>query len=225
MNRIYNTGSVNNLTGTDRYSTGSNSKISSHNILNVVWLTRVWSIIVLNGLTSSGGCKFVRLHYGAKARSFWAWSLYKLRTRKITLILKRNILFAIVILVLLGILLAVVAIYDKPHRNIDGEKATYELTLDQFNAEFVENQNAAYQKYSEKVVQLTGVVSQINNNQSPINLLLSESNAIANCEMAELSPNNLQIQTGDQIVIKCLFIGYDDLLGELQLKKCDIINQ
>ena len=56
-------------------------------------------------------------------------------------------------------------------------------------------------------------------------IVISGETAIVNCELS--NPGTIKVNTqniGKPISVKGLFVGYDDLLGEIQLKKCTIIS-
>ena len=57
-------------------------------------------------------------------------------------------------------------------------------------------------------------------------IIIKGDQSLANCEMDTLYTNKIPSFTAEEeISVKGLFVGYDDLLGELQLKKCLIVKQ
>ncbi len=133
----------------------------------------------------------------------------------------KRIASIIALLVLIGILFAYF-MYNKPHRNIAGETASYKVTVGEIVAEFTENETSAYQKYFERVVVLSGSLTSVTvGGDGLINLLLEDNLAVASCQL--IPDQDLQHWTdlkGKTIKIKGLFVGYDDLLEEIQLKEC-----
>lgn len=113
-------------------------------------------------------------------------------------------------------------IYNKPHVNVKKEKIDLQVTVDEVANDFLSNREQAIGKYSDKIILLTGkfhTQSLSHNNLKTI--IVKGSESLANCEMDSLYSINIpSLQTGNDIMIKGLFVGYDDLLNELQLKKC-----
>ncbi|MDH3711009.1 MAG: hypothetical protein OER04_14035 [Cyclobacteriaceae bacterium] len=127
----------------------------------------------------------------------------------------------IALLVLIGILFAYF-MYNKPHRNIAGEAVSYEATVQEMVAEFTVDETKAYEKYFERVVVLSGSLTSVTvGGDELINLLLEGEAAVANCQLS--SGQELHFWSdlkGKTIEIKGLFVGYDDLLEEVQFKEC-----
>ncbi|MDN5201377.1 hypothetical protein QQ008_08390 [Fulvivirgaceae bacterium BMA10] len=139
---------------------------------------------------------------------------------------KRNII-VIVLVLILGVIFVAVYQYNKPHRNISAEKPSFELTADEIYSEFLENESDAQAKYNDKVVAFSGTIDEIVKNQSGgYNLLLAGTNGLISCEIDEGQENKIeQLTSGQSVNIKGLFIGFDDLLGELQFKKCSLFEE
>ena len=124
----------------------------------------------------------------------------------------RKILFSIFFLLIIG---AVVFNYIyKDHRNVELEKASFELSsldfIDQYSAS-VEDANT---KFLDQVIILHGALSDIDNNSILLDdqircYLLDSTNVLAN--------NKTRIQ------IKGRCIGYDELLDEIKLDQCVVI--
>ena len=138
--------------------------------------------------------------------------------------MKRNIIFSGIILV---IAIAIFGLYqyNKPHRNIASAEADYELSADDLCSEFEKDVETASIKYADKVITFSGVISNVQQNQNgSYNVLLKGRTGSINCETdpaLDFDEENLSENTS--VKIKGLCIGYDDLLQELQFKKCSII--
>ena len=118
-------------------------------------------------------------------------------------------------------------IYNKPHRDILGEQAQFSLSLAAMNEEFIVNEEAAYEKYFNQVVEISGTAVSINEKANErYDVVLKSGAIIANGEIisADIQPAKLIEQ---EVLLKGLFIGYDNLLEEIKLSKCSIkqINQ
>jgi len=131
---------------------------------------------------------------------------------------------------IIGLIISVVIIilaiglymYNKPHRDIRSANPDYRTTVEKLMQEFGANQQVAFDKYSGKVLLVRGRVESISTSENgPTGVLMTEGEYHANCEMDSLfKMEQTQLIAGDSVNIKGLFVGFDDLLGELQLKKC-----
>ncbi len=127
----------------------------------------------------------------------------------------------IVVAVLIGILFFYFQ-YNKPHRNIAEASVFMEVSVDDIYTEFVVDESEAYQKYHDKVVVLSGKVAFVDDSQEgQLTLLLEKPLGKANCQLSmEEKPGFWKKKVGKNVKIKGLFVGFDDLIGEVQLKEC-----
>lgn len=132
---------------------------------------------------------------------------------------------AIIILGISGIFVAY-TMYNKPHKVIAEEPVDYQVSADELFNEFAVNEQAASSKYLDKVILLNGRLKSIGSENTQLPTIIIEGQeAIANCEMSPEASLFHDSDLGKNVSVKGLFIGYDDLLGELQLKKCTIATQ
>ena len=103
----------------------------------------------------------------------------------------------------------------KDHRNIAAQKADFSLTSEALINEFSINPTEAEVIYLNKVVEISGVTSEINANELTLN------NQVF-CQLEELTDTPISISK--HIKIKGRVIGYDDLLEQIKLDQCYIIN-
>lgn len=101
------------------------------------------------------------------------------------------------------------------HRDIQAEEAAFVLTATEISNEFSINPLQSEKKYLNKTIQVSGSVSNKNNNSITLNdnVFCQFSNTIKD-DLNESAP----------VKIKGRFIGYDDLLEEIKLDQCNIIN-
>lgn len=121
------------------------------------------------------------------------------------------------------ILLAVLAVISifiynyiyQNHRNINNENAEYNLTsvdiLNKFSIDPVNSEK----KYLNKTIEVIGTIT----NQTKNTMTLDH---VVFCQFT--TNINIQLKDNSQIKIKGRFIGYDDLLEEIKLDQCNIIN-
>lgn len=138
----------------------------------------------------------------------------------------KRILFSIATALAIGGLATGYYLYNKPHRNIGKSEVDYMISLDSLAMEFQSNQQTATNKYSGKVIVLQGKFGSMSGkNIMPVTILLQEGGSLANCELDTLYGSDTPaFNQGDELSVKGLFVGYDELLGEIQLKKCLLVN-
>ncbi len=139
--------------------------------------------------------------------------------------MKRKILVAIVLVIVVGLVYSVY-MYNKPHRNINEEEASFSMSADELYVQFEGNVDEASAKYADKVVTLAGKVASINKNTNgEYFVIMKGSNLNINFAMDPTAKFTDEDFPVDQTVkIKGLFVGFDDLLYEVQFKKCSLVN-
>jgi hypothetical protein len=123
------------------------------------------------------------------------------------------------ILIALFIIIAIGGVYlyvmNAGGRNIETEKADFEVTTMAFSKEFTSDDAAATKKYLNKAISISGIITGINVND---NLVILDETTI--CQFLKVDN---RIQKGAKITIKGRFTGFDDLMGELKLDQCVIL--
>ena len=115
-------------------------------------------------------------------------------------------------------------VFHKPHRTIAKEAPAYVVDALTFYSEFSTDETAAYEKYGNQVVQVSGEVVDINLSDNSASLiLLDEMEGIA-CAFDSLDvakqKNQLEgIQIGDNVKLKGQCDGYDMIMG-IVLTRC-----
>ena len=102
------------------------------------------------------------------------------------------------------------------HRDIESEQAEFTMTSSEINQLFSENSTSAEQKFLNKTIEVSGIITDINSNDITIDDSVF-------CQFS----NNLEtsLDKNENIKIKGRVIGYDDLLDQVKLDQCTIINQ
>ena len=120
------------------------------------------------------------------------------------------------IIFLVGLILFLIASYQyvmkSGGRNLQTETASFSITATELTSEFSKNVAVASKKYTEKAIQIKGLVTDMSNNQVILN-----GTVICQFEKKPI------IKSGQTIIIKGRFVGFDDLLGELKLDQCYLI--
>ncbi|HMC01754.1 MAG TPA: hypothetical protein VKN14_12030 [Flavobacteriaceae bacterium] len=123
---------------------------------------------------------------------------------------KKIFIFIITIII---VIIAYNYVYQD-HRNIEKEKAEFVVLATEISNEFLDNPEQASTKYLNKTIEVTGVVTNINDNDLTLDINVF-CQFVANIED--------EISVGDKIKVKGRCIGFDDLLTELKLDQCTII--
>ena len=117
--------------------------------------------------------------------------------------------------------------YNKPHTDVEHHKADFIIAADSILNDFMADPSAAAQKYNGKIIITKGTLqSEVIPGSDNKSVLLTDGNATINCELDSTQVTELQGYTpGDPISVKGIFIGFDDLLEELQLNNCYIVKK
>ncbi|WP_282136158.1 OB-fold protein [Seonamhaeicola maritimus] len=122
----------------------------------------------------------------------------------------------LIIVLLIGLIGVVIYNYIyKDHRNISTEKAEFTITSIELSNEFQIAPLDSEKKYLNKTIEISGLISEVN----ALNLVLNEK---IFCQL--LNPVNESVLKGNSIKVKGRCIGYDDLLEEIKLDQCIIMN-
>ncbi|HEY5689001.1 MAG TPA: hypothetical protein VIS27_11915 [Yeosuana sp.] len=118
-------------------------------------------------------------------------------------------------------LLAVISILTynyiyQNHRDINKEKAEYNLTSVEILKKFSTDPDNSEKKYLDKTIEVIGKITDQTENTITIDHIV----------FCQFNTNiNIQLKDNSQIKIKGRFIGYDDLLEQIKLDQCNIINK
>ena len=134
--------------------------------------------------------------------------------------MRRDLLIKLSILLVVIVMTTVYFVYNKPHRNILAEEAKFSLALTQMNGEFLADEEAAYKKYFNQVVEISATASSINKKENGrYDVVLNSNGVIANGELISAG-DQFESLINKEVVLKGLFIGYDNLLEEIKLSEC-----
>lgn len=102
------------------------------------------------------------------------------------------------------------------HRNVSNESADFTVDVNLLSEEFKNNPETSEKKYLNKTLIITGEITEINKSD----LTLSN---IVFCDFTETIITNI-LKLNSSCSIKGRFIGYDDLLEQIKLDQCTLIN-
>jgi hypothetical protein len=102
------------------------------------------------------------------------------------------------------------------HRDIAAEEANFTTTVQDIYTSFTENDSLANAKYLDKTIALRGKISHID----VVNKIITVDEKLS-ARFADKLPDNIKIQ--DSINLKGRLVGFDDLLEEIQIDQCTVV--
>jgi len=132
----------------------------------------------------------------------------------------------IIIILILAIVGAFVAykMYNKPHVDVADSKSDIVLTADAIMTDFSSNENEANTKYLEKIIEVSGVISEMKKEKGKgiITLKTNDDFGSVLCHLSASSSTKMNaLKEGQTINIKGICTGY---LMDVILVKCELIN-
>jgi tRNA_anti-like len=132
--------------------------------------------------------------------------------------MRKKYLFGILILVLV---LSGLGIYHafKPHSNVSGEDAVANLSAPDLYQDFQHDENAANKKWVGKVIEVSGIISSVNESADYVSVnLKAVADGGVNCSIAikDLDPEE-KFKKGDSLTIKGKCTGF---LMDVNLVDC-----
>jgi hypothetical protein len=100
-------------------------------------------------------------------------------------------------------------------RDVASEKSDYQADSKTISDAFVTNIDIANKKYLDKVIEISGSVTAIKDT-----IVTIDNNVICTFKIA-----NKSIQKNQKMTIKGRIVGYDDLMAELKLDNCSLIEK
>lgn len=119
-------------------------------------------------------------------------------------------------MLIIGVLVSVYFYAYKDHRNIAASQADFSLTASILQKEFAENDSLATVKYQNKVIQIQGIITNVD--------VQSKSLVIDDKVYAQFDTNIPSgVEAKKKITIKGRFLAYDDLVEEFKMDQTSII--
>ncbi len=129
---------------------------------------------------------------------------------------KRIIIIAALLLVIITAALVYDYTFNSAHRDIASEKADVILSAKKLSAEFQDDETNATANYLDKVIELKGKISAIEDQQLVIN----------NKVQVSFGANALpEVKNNDPISIKGRCVGYDELLEMVKIDQATVIEK
>jgi hypothetical protein len=140
--------------------------------------------------------------------------------------MSKKLKILIVVIISLAVIGSTTAwfMWNKPHRNVKDAEAIQTTSIDLYNS-FLKDSATAKTTYTNKVVEISGEVTQVNHNQQNQSVILLKTNtpaAAINCTMEDTA----DIKAGETIHIKGICNGYNSgdadmgIPGDVLLVRC-----
>ncbi len=134
------------------------------------------------------------------------------------------ILAAIGLVIGLGV---VYYIFNKPHRDVAGEKPSFKVEAKVLFKEYSANEMAGNEKYGDKVIQVTGKIVEIVKDSTEVSIVLNDEMEGVNCALntktVEENLNKINnFQVGDEVSLKGKCDGFDMIMGVV-LTQCYLV--
>lgn len=120
----------------------------------------------------------------------------------------------IILLILLILAFAGYKYLYQDHRDIKTEEAEFVISSNEIAYEFSQKTAESEKKYSDKTIEITGIITEINVKDFTID------NSVL-CQFNDIFESTLKIK--DSITIKGRCIGYDDLLELVKIDQSTLI--
>lgn len=125
--------------------------------------------------------------------------------------MKKNIIF----ILFLGVILFFGYQYVyQDHRDIENENPDFVNTADAIFNNFSKDKKQFEASYLDKTIEISGIVTELNTEYITLNSKIF-------CKFLNQIPT---ININDQVIIKGRCIGYDDLLEQVKLDQCRLID-
>ena len=118
--------------------------------------------------------------------------------------MRKKVFIAIGVLVCVAVAIGIY-LYKKPRTTAASQQTDFTLSADEFYKQFETNETAANQKYTGKILEVSGTVGEVQQTDSTLSVLLTAKDAMGgvNCSMATTEAASLQQDKTVTIKGKC----------------------
>ena len=109
--------------------------------------------------------------------------------------------------------------YNKPHKNIAETQSELVIGANELISKFNENKEIASNDLLNKVVEISGTITDIEHSSEQTIIILNKGIKFG------LPANTLNITKGEQVEIKGVFSGFDEMFNEISFAKCYLIKK
>lgn len=131
--------------------------------------------------------------------------------------MKKKIISFIAVLILFFGLYGVY-LYTKPPTDVASSDSEMSVSAEKLIGEFEVDPTQASQDLQNKIIEISGEITEIEHGENSTIIILDQG---VKCELHQRSQN---VSIGQQVHIKGLLTGYDEMFNEISLLKCHILN-
>jgi len=127
---------------------------------------------------------------------------------------KRSVKFLgiIIVVIIISFFSIRYYIYNAGRRDIQSEETAFEVSSDAILKDFTSNTTTSNKKYLEKTITVYGIITSVKGEE----VILDNS---VNCNLLTAFKS---LKKNQKVTIKGRVVGYDDLLGEVNLDQCNL---
>lgn len=120
-------------------------------------------------------------------------------------------------------------IFNKPARNVEGEKPSFTMEAKALFDEYNTDEEAGNLKFGDKVIQVKGKIVEMTNENAAVSFVLNDGMEGVNCaldsmEIVDKKAEIAKIKVGDEISLKGKCDGFDMIMGVV-LTRCYIVKE
>ncbi|MGB0432290.1 MAG: OB-fold protein, partial [Bacteroidia bacterium] len=120
-------------------------------------------------------------------------------------------------------------VFNKPHRDIQGEAPAFTLNAAEFYSEFSMDEEAGNVKFGNQVIQVTGPIADISLNGAEATITLNDDMEGISCTLDSMAVANNKskieaLTVGNELTLKGKCDGFDMIMGVV-LTKCFFIEE
>jgi hypothetical protein len=138
----------------------------------------------------------------------------------------------LLILGLVGLMVGLGVVYyvfNKPHRDVEGEVPAYTMEAKALFDEYNANEEAGNLKFGDKVIQVTGEIVELSNEGDEVSFVLNDGMEGVNCALDSMMivDNKAlvdKLAVGDKVTVKGKCDGFDMIMGVV-FTSCFIIEE
>ena len=134
------------------------------------------------------------------------------------------------IVVIVGIVTGLSTVYyvfNKPHRDVEGEVPSFKMNAVALYTEYSNDEESSNHKFADKVVQVSGEIAELSLDGYQVSVVLNDDMEGVNCALDSMTIDNHKtfidaLKIGDKITLKGKCDGFDMIMGVV-LTRCFII--
>ena len=134
---------------------------------------------------------------------------------------KRRLLVTLPVLILLCITIWTIYEYKKPHASSEDKTTNIFIDATTLYNDFSKNETTANAKYLDKIIEVNGIVDNVQNTNGALVIMLNASQTMGGISCKMFDAKNASFKKGDKITIKGKCSGF---LSDVNLVDCVVKN-